>query len=222
MISVPQSWAANYAVVAPTLAAIFTLGIMSVLWKENLFYRACEHIFVGATAAYNVVTTFSNTIKPGITENMIQKGEWWELIPICLGLLIYFQPHKDLRWLARFPTAFWIGYNAGMNLTIRTFMPLLVNIRSSMIPWFVVKDGAFNFGGTLSNLVFSASLILTMLYFVFSFEGIGTSKPLLSGGRWVMMVAFGASFGSTVMSRVSLFLGRAEFLLVDWLGIIQR
>jgi hypothetical protein len=31
-------------------------------------------------------------------------------------------------------------------------------------------------------------------------------------GIWVLMVAFGASFGYTVMARISLLIGRVEFL----------
>ena len=33
------------------------------------------------------------------------------------------------------------------------------------------------------------------------------------------MVAFGALFGYTVMGRVSLLIGRVQFLLVDWLKL---
>jgi len=35
------------------------------------------------------------------------------------------------------------------------------------------------------------------------------------------MVSFGASFGYTVMGRMSLLIGRVMFLMRDWLGIIQ-
>jgi hypothetical protein len=36
-----------------------------------------------------------------------------------------------------------------------------------------------------------------------------------------LMLGFGASFGYTVMSRISLLIGRMQFLLGDWLGVIQ-
>jgi hypothetical protein len=39
-------------------------------------------------------------------------------------------------------------------------------------------------------------------------------------GRWLMMVAFGAMFGSTVMARMSLLVARLQFLLDKWLGMI--
>jgi hypothetical protein len=35
------------------------------------------------------------------------------------------------------------------------------------------------------------------------------------------MFAFGAIFGSTIMARMSLLIGRVYFLLHDWLNIAQ-
>jgi hypothetical protein len=35
-----------------------------------------------------------------------------------------------------------------------------------------------------------------------------------------LMIGFGSSFGYTVMARVSLLIGRVQFLLEDWLGLI--
>ena len=40
-------------------------------------------------------------------------------------------------------------------------------------------------------------------------------------GKWVMMVAFGASFGATVMGRLTLLLGRLRFLFGTWLPIVK-
>ncbi len=41
-------------------------------------------------------------------------------------------------------------------------------------------------------------------------------------GIWVLMVTFGASFGYTVMGRVSLPVGRLTFLVDEWLGLLSR
>jgi hypothetical protein len=35
------------------------------------------------------------------------------------------------------------------------------------------------------------------------------------------MISFGAAYGFTVMSRISLLIGRSQFLLDDWLGIVR-
>jgi len=40
-------------------------------------------------------------------------------------------------------------------------------------------------------------------------------------GIWIIMVGFGASFGYTVMARVSLLIGRIQYLLGDWLHLVE-
>ena len=39
-------------------------------------------------------------------------------------------------------------------------------------------------------------------------------------GIWFIMISFGAHFGYTVMGRVSLLIGRVQFLIEDWIGSI--
>jgi hypothetical protein len=40
-------------------------------------------------------------------------------------------------------------------------------------------------------------------------------------GVWYLMITFGAAFGFTVMGRIALLADRVEFLLDDWLWIID-
>ncbi len=40
-------------------------------------------------------------------------------------------------------------------------------------------------------------------------------------GRWLLMISFGATFGSTVMARMSLVIDRLLFILRDALKIAQ-
>ena len=40
-------------------------------------------------------------------------------------------------------------------------------------------------------------------------------------GIWFLMITFGAAFGYTVMGRIALLAIRIEFLLNDWLWIID-
>jgi len=63
-------------------------------------------------------------------------------------------------------------------------------------------------------------VVTTLLYFFFSKEHKGIWKLGARTGIVYIMVGFGASFGFTVMARVSLVIGRMMFLLRDWLHII--
>jgi LPXTG-motif cell wall-anchored protein len=71
----------------------------------------------------------------------------------------------------------------------------------------------------------SAALILigvvsVLVYFFFSVEHIGSIGAMSRVGIWFLMVSFGASFGFTIMARISLLIGRMQFLLGDWLNLI--
>ena len=61
-----------------------------------------------------------------------------------------------------------------------------------------------------------------LFYFFFSVEHKKVGGVISKIGIWFLMVSFGASFGYTVMGRLSLLIGRVQFLLHDWLQIPQQ
>jgi len=71
-----------------------------------------------------------------------------------------------------------------------------------------------------TNLAMFITLITVMSYFFFS---ISHKNRTVTGsarvGRWLLMLAFGAIFGSTVMGRMALFIDRVAFLLFDFLRL---
>jgi hypothetical protein len=64
-------------------------------------------------------------------------------------------------------------------------------------------------------------VVATVSYFFFSREQRGLMRPVSRTGIVFIMIGFGASFGYTVMARISLLIGRLQFLLRDWLGVIE-
>jgi hypothetical protein len=74
---------------------------------------------------------------------------------------------------------------------------------------------------TFSSLVIVIGVFTTLSYFFFSREHKGFLKVTSGIGIVYIMVGFGATFGYTVMARVSLLIGRVGFLLKDWLGVID-
>jgi len=74
---------------------------------------------------------------------------------------------------------------------------------------------------SLTNLLLVLGLLGTLTYFFFSMKHKGALGGLARVGIVFLMVGFGASFGYTVMSRVSLLIGRVSFLLHDWLHLID-
>jgi len=78
------------------------------------------------------------------------------------------------------------------------------------------------FGGVsgINQIMVLLGVVCVLVYFFFSVEHKGLVGSGSRIGIYFLMVSFGASFGYTIMARMSLLIERIEFLLHDWLGII--
>ncbi|RKX25668.1 MAG: hypothetical protein DRP45_05350 [Candidatus Zixiibacteriota bacterium] len=61
-------------------------------------------------------------------------------------------------------------------------------------------------------------VIATLIYFYFSKPHTGALGVTAKVGIWFIMISFGAHFGYTVMGRVSLLIGRVQFLVEEWIA----
>ena len=212
------------AILTPTLgnwlAALVTLMLFSILYKENPIYRIGEHLYVGTSAAHGIVTVWNNTVKPAIT-SMPVKGTWWEIIPMIIGLLIYFNMYRPYAWVARIPISFWIGYNAALVLSARQVIPFFTQMTQSIKPLVVMTKGTLDIWNSINNILFVTIILGVLIYFFFTIERKGVFKYAANWGRIAIMIGFGASFGNTVMARVSLLIGRLTFIFVDWLHLLK-
>ena len=72
---------------------------------------------------------------------------------------------------------------------------------------------------SLNAIVFTVGLIASLLFFYYSREHRGVLGGVSRVGVGFLMISFGAGYGFTVMSRVSLLIGRFQYLLQDWLHV---
>jgi hypothetical protein len=155
------------------------------------------------------------------------------LIPFGLGLLLFTRFSPRISWLSRWSMAAMIGSYAGLAIIGALQGDLVAQIRANMIPFYQPESWAgvasvhsgerllFTTLEALRNPLIIVGLLATLVYFFFSREHKGGLGVVSRIGIWFLMISFGASFGYTVMSRVSLLIGRLHFLLSDWLGLIQ-
>ncbi|MHB1459134.1 MAG: hypothetical protein ACYC0V_19680 [Armatimonadota bacterium] len=195
------------------LAAIGTLAIYSILYKENKAYRMAEHIFIGSATGYAVYTTWTQVLKPQWWDR-IAEGQWYWAFALVAGSMYYFIYSKKYVWLSRLIFGALMGLIAGT--VFKGFAGTNIDrITASFKPLYGVD---LSTGQIINNVIFILILLTVMSYFFFSFEHKTPMRKLPSNiGRWVLMFAFGAMFGSTVMARMSLLIGRINFLLNDWL-----
>lgn len=197
------------------IAAILTLAIYSFLYKDNPFYKVAENIFVGVSAGYWAVILWFDYTWPNLFEPVIRGGNYVYLIPIVVGLMMFAPLIPRVSWLIRIPLTFTMGVVMATNITQRVQGDILPQLQATFLPVFGVP-----FFEIVSNILIITGVIFTLIYFYFSKAHKGALGLAAKLGVWFMMIAFGASFGYTVMARVSLLIGRVYFLLHNWLHII--
>jgi hypothetical protein len=73
----------------------------------------------------------------------------------------------------------------------------------------------------ISFVVLLVGVVATLIYFYFSVEHKGTVASISKVGITFLMIGFGATFGYNVMGRISLLIGRFQFIFAYWLHIIK-
>ncbi|HOM80017.1 MAG TPA: hypothetical protein PLZ47_08045 [Candidatus Cloacimonas acidaminovorans] len=201
------------------LSVFFTLSIFSFLYKDNPFYKLSEQIFVGLSAAYWLVYLYYSVMVPNLFNKLFTdfKGNLILLIPTALGLMMLLRLIPKTQWLSRYPIAIMIGTSAGINMVRYAKTDLLGQISATMINPFA-SDNVIT---VIGNILLIVGTICGVYFFYFSKKQEGIRAVPSKLGIWFLMISFGASFGYTVMARISLLIGRLEFLLKDWLHIIK-
>jgi len=203
------------------IGAFLTLGIFSFLYKDNPVYKFCEHLFVGISAGYYVVLTMISSVYPNMIQplftNFSHERNFLLVIPLVLGIMLFsrFFPRGD--WLSRWPIAFILGVYPALRITGFAQGDLVEQVHGTILPLWVPGDT----GTTINNWLLVGGLVTTLIFFFFSKEHKGALGGSAKVGIYFLMISFGASYGYTVMARVSLLIGRVMFLLDDWLGILR-
>ena len=215
--------------------AVLTLFIFSFLYKDNPLYKFAEHLFVGVSAGYYIILNFWTVIWPNLLVPLgralqghgvdaqrtgvmaAELGDYrgWLVLPLVFGVLLFTRLFGSrVGWLSRWSLAIIIGVYAGIKTTGFAQGDFVAQVQASLQPLWTG-----NLGTSISAIIFTVGLVCSLLFFFFSREHKGALGAASRLGAFFLMIGFGAGYGYTVMSRVSLLIGRFQYLLGDWLGI---
>ena len=217
------------------LAALLTLFVFSFLYKDNPLYKFAEHLFVGVSAGYYIALNWWTVLWPNLVQPLMAAfrgrgtvaeahGMWaaslgdyrgWLLLPAVFGVMLFTRLIGRAGWLSRWPLAVIIGVYAGIKTTGFAQSDFVEQVHGSLQPLWVSGQP----GTSINTILFTLGLVTSLLFFFYSREHKGALGVASRIGVWFLMVGFGAAYGYTVMSRVSLLIGRFQFLLGDWLGL---
>lgn len=200
------------------IVAFFTLALFSFLYKDNPFYKLAEHIFAGLSAGYYVGLVWHSVILQQMIDPMFDNGKWYLIFPGFLGVLMFSRFIKNFHWVSRISLAFVMGTTAGIFLLSELHGKVLPQVQSTMIS----LNPDRGFGAMLLAAIVVVGVVSTLIYFYFSKEHKGVLGGVARVGIWFIMISFGAHFGYTVMARISLLIGRVQFLIYEWGGTIRQ
>jgi hypothetical protein len=227
--------------------AICIVAIFSYMYKENQFYRFFEHILLGLSLGFGtaiivrqvLIEQWWEPMKNGISavysglveSTAIPPQAIWDsflVLAAVFGLLWYFQYSKKYLWLSRVVIGVTVGAGAGLGVkwvimqdfpqVTSTFKSIVVG--SELAPHLSARARVLL---SAQNLLLIVVVLCVLYYFFFSFrrETLLAKAPARLG-RFFLMISFGAFFGNTFMTRVVILIDRVQFLLHDWLRLIQK
>lgn len=235
------------------IAAFFTVGIASFLYKDNPLYKFCESVFVGISAGYWFVMLWYQNMLPKLFDAVgisymfgfwhekgaiqdILEGRWnieiLHVLALILGIMMLMRLIPKIGWISRWPLAVIVGSTAGLWMVTYFQSNFLSQLQKTVVPLIDMQriNGLAEMGGSipfdayfaayLGNIVLMIGTLTGLIYFYFSKEHKGALGGAAKVGIYFLMITFGASFGYTVMSRMSLLIGRLYFLFSDWLGLV--
>ncbi|MCU0612882.1 MAG: hypothetical protein MUE60_13980, partial [Candidatus Eisenbacteria bacterium] len=133
------------------------------------------------------------------------------------GCLYFTRFIPKVSWLVRIPIGLFMGYYVGLEVPAYFQGTILPQVGATVL----TRSSFASTGNAVVAVLVLIGVLCTISYFFFSKEHKGWLKGTSYVGIVFIMVGFGASFGFTVMARMSLAIGRFTFLLRDWLGLVQ-
>ncbi len=196
------------------IAGVLTVAVFSFLYGDNPIYRAAESLLIGLSIGYAVVIAW-NAAVIGQLWGPLTSGERFDLlIPAALALLLLARVNpKWGRW-SRVPLAILIGAGAGVAIPAMLEARTVSQVLATIGPLW--GDAGIDFG----RIVLVVGVLCTLAYFYFTKPQTGALGQVSKIGVLFLMLFFGTTFGYTVMSRMSLLIGRLDFLLVEFLKVL--
>ena len=202
------------------IGAFLSLCIFSFLYKDNPFYKFAEHLFVGVTNGYFLTFTVHRVLVPNLFKPLFE-GKLWLIISFVVGALYVARFIPKVSWLVRIPIAITIGYYTGASIPAVIQTDIIRQIQGTILTPQNFQAWHAGTMGVVWSIILFIGVLCTLSYFYFSKEHKGVLGVTSKIGIIFIMIGFGAAFGYTVMARISLLIGRFQFLLGDWLGIIK-
>jgi hypothetical protein len=189
------------------LTSVFlTLCVYSFVYKESMFWRFAEQTFIGLAMGYTFVLAVQQ-IRTVAWIPLSTGKNYLLVIPLVLGLMLYARFSKNYAWMSRWPMAVLIGLGTGIAMRTVIEAQIVQQISATFLPLITPNPMT-----TINNIAIVVMVFCTLFFFTFTGGTGKTADTVRKLGRYTLMLTFGAAFGATVLTRMTLFIGRFTYL----------
>lgn len=208
------------------VGAILTLLVFSYLLGDTPLFRIAQGVFVGVAVGYGATVAVYLVLIPRLIDLAADlRGNWPLFVPFALGVLLLTKVRAAWAPLGNISMAFLFGVGGALAIGGALSGALLPQLAATVVSFAPAQGIPTLFNNLL--LVFGTIGALLSFRFVTNQERpfARVLDAITSGwgvlGRGFILIAFGAIFADTAVSRVSILIGRVYFLLHDWLQVVK-
>ena len=193
---------------------ILTLMVFSYLLGDNFLYRIAVYVFVGLSAGYVAIVTYTSILLPWLQETVFS-GNFGQVVigfvPLVLGGLLLLKGAGRLGWLAGLTLALLIG--------VGTAITLVGAVNGTLIPLTLEPTRP---GLTLPNFLISIiAVVCSLFYFMYLAKSTPSGQTrrslpvalMATVGEAVIVVTFGTLYAAAILSSLTVFSERIVFML---------
>jgi hypothetical protein len=192
--------------------AIFTLAIFSYLLADNFLYRIAIHMFIGAAAAFVLITAVESVLLPWVTAYLLAQPIdpprfIYGLLPFLVGYLLL------LKLSPRFSRIGTLGL--AIVVSVGAAVALWGAVVGTLIPFVTETARGFRPDNILDGLIILTGTVCVLIYFTF----LGTRRAggqveqalpvrfLGRVGQAFITLTLGATYALLIISTLSILTG---------------
>lgn len=208
------------------VGAILTLLVFSYLLGDTPLFRLAQAIFVGTAIGIGLNVAVQWILIPQLLDKLwVSEPNWIYFVPLVLGVLLFLKVRPAWAVLGDPSIAFLFGVGAALAIGGALTGALVPAVQATVVS----LTPAQNLDTFISSFLLAFGTIGALLTFRFVAQpqraGARALESVARGwsyfGKWFILIAFGAIFADTAVSRVSILISRVYFLLHDWLQIVN-
>jgi len=190
------------------LASTIILSQLTMLWKDNFFFRWGTRIAVGFMMMDQMGWAFYY-LNQRFWVPATTRGEWWWWLAIIVGLMLYFRLSRQYGWVAKYPLGLQLGLGVGVASTAMLRAQIVDQVVYTVRDLFSAKTSMELFNAVVAFV----ALATVVSYFFFTREHKGVLAGSAFVGRAFMMASIAVIWAGDYMWAMAIMAGVLTFLV---------